>query len=83
MLLQLLAQTLFPLRAVSLIENRLMFAGSNHLYIFMNPKNTDTGGEDLPQEITWEFAQKEIAQVKGFATTSGAGLTKGRCVFRG
>lgn len=43
----------------------------------MNPLNTETT-EDLPAEISWEFAQKEIAQVKGFATTTGAGLSKGK-----
>ncbi|XP_053391432.1 kinesin-like protein KIF28, partial [Mercenaria mercenaria] len=55
-------------------KDRLLF-GSNHLYVFMNPKNTETT-EELPAEITWEFAQKEIAQVKGFATATGAGLSK-------
>ena len=50
--------------------------GSNHLYVFMHPLNKE-GSEDLPPEITWEFAQKEIAQVKGFTTSTGAGLTKG------
>ncbi|KAL3859056.1 hypothetical protein ACJMK2_009292 [Sinanodonta woodiana] len=55
-------------------KDRILF-GSNHLYVFMNPKKA---GEisDLPDEITWDFAQKEIAQVKGFATGSGADLTK-------
>ena len=52
------------------------FSGSNHLYVFINPLNKE-GSEDLPAEITWEFAQKEIAQVKGFTTSTGAGLTKG------
>ena len=52
------------------------FPGSNHLYVFINPLNKE-GSEDLPAEITWEFAQKEIAQVKGFSTSTGAGLTKG------
>ena len=52
------------------------FSGSNHLYVFINPLNKE-GSEDLPPEITWEFAQKEIAQVKGFSTSTGAGLTKG------
>ncbi|KAH3769675.1 hypothetical protein DPMN_170949 [Dreissena polymorpha] len=42
----------------------------------MNPKKTEVT-EDLPAEITWEFAQKEIAQVKGFATAMGAGMSKG------
>ncbi|KAL4235255.1 hypothetical protein ACF0H5_006893 [Mactra antiquata] len=55
-------------------KDRLLF-GSNHLYVFLNPKNQDSG-DDLPPEITWEFAQKEIAQVKGFATTTGVGMTK-------
>ncbi|XP_060596414.1 kinesin-like protein KIF28 [Ruditapes philippinarum] len=55
-------------------KDRLLF-GSNHLYVFMNPLNTETT-EDLPAEISWEFAQKEIAQVKGFATATGAGLSK-------
>ncbi|XP_052232106.1 kinesin-like protein KIF28 isoform X2 [Dreissena polymorpha] len=55
-------------------KDRLLF-GSNHLYVFMNPKKTEVT-EDLPAEITWEFAQKEIAQVKGFATAMGAGMSK-------
>lgn len=46
------------------------------MYVFMNPQKKNEASEDLPLEITWEFAQKEIAQVKGFATGS-AGLTKG------
>lgn len=44
--------------------------------MFINPLKPETPG-DLPREITWEFAQKEIAQAKGFATGSGAGLSKG------
>lgn len=32
---------------------------------------------DTPAVITYEFAQKEIAHAKGFATGSDAGLTKG------
>ena len=46
------------------------------MYVFMNLQKKNEASEDLPPEITWEFAQKEIAQVKGFATGS-AGLTKG------
>ena len=57
------------------------FTGSNHLYVFINPLNKE-GSEDLPAEITWEFAQKEIAQVKGFSTSTGAGLTKGIYYFQ-
>jgi len=46
----------------------------------MNPKSKETS-DDLPAEITWEFAQKEIAQVKGFATATGAGMSKGRLLI--
>ena len=56
--------------------HHLVFTGSNHLYIFYNPKNPEKT-EDLPDDITWEFAQKEVAQVKGFATNLGAGMSKG------
>ncbi|CAG2190260.1 Kinesin-like protein KIF1A,Kinesin-II 95 kDa subunit,Kinesin-II 85 kDa subunit,Kinesin-like protein KIF28P,Kinesin-like protein KIF16B,Kinesin-like protein KIF17,Kinesin-like protein KIF1C,Kinesin-like protein KIN-1,Chromosome-associated kinesin KIF4B,Kinesin-like protein CIN8,Kinesin-like protein unc-104,Chromosome-associated kinesin KIF4,Kinesin-related protein 8,Osmotic avoidance abnormal protein 3,Kinesin-like protein KIF3A,Kinesin-like protein KIF13B,Kinesin-like protein KIN-12B,Kinesin-like protein K len=55
-------------------KDRVLF-GSNHMYVFINPMKKSEAGDDLPAEITWEFAQKEIAQVKGFATGS-AGLTK-------
>ena len=41
----------------------------------MNPLKPETDTE-LPNEITWEFAQKEIAQAKGFATGS-ANMSKG------
>ncbi|XP_071088999.1 kinesin-like protein KIF28 isoform X1 [Haliotis cracherodii] len=54
-------------------KDRILF-GSNHLYVFMNPLKPETD-VDLPAQITWEFAQKEIAQAKGFATGS-AGMTK-------
>lgn len=50
--------------------------GSNHMYVLMNPLKPETADNSLPKEITWEYAQKEIAQVKGFATGS-AGLSKG------
>ncbi|XP_052816368.1 kinesin-like protein KIF28 isoform X3 [Mya arenaria] len=59
-------------------KDRLLF-GSNHLYVFLNPKNPEKS-EDLPDEITWEFAQKEIAQVKGFATATGAGMSKDQLI---
>jgi len=54
----------------------LFTSGSNHLYVYNNPKKDDAPA-DLPKEITYEFAQKEIAQAKGFATGVTAGLTKG------
>lgn len=46
----------------------------------MNPKKDDAP-QDLPADITYEFAQKEIAQAKGFATST-AGLTKGNTCSR-
>ncbi|XP_067652315.1 kinesin-like protein KIF28 [Haliotis asinina] len=54
-------------------KDRILF-GSNHLYVFMNPLKPETD-VDLPAQITWDYAQKEIAQAKGFATGS-AGMTK-------
>ncbi|XP_052713269.1 kinesin-like protein KIF28 isoform X5 [Crassostrea angulata] len=55
-------------------KDRILF-GSNHMYVLMNPLKPETADNSLPKEITWEYAQKEIAQVKGFATGS-AGLSK-------
>lgn len=52
------------------------FIGSNHMYILINPNNTEKA-EGTPDEVDWEFAQKEIAQAKGFATGFGSGLSKG------
>ena len=46
------------------------------MYVFLNPKNVKSAEASLPPEITWEFAQKEIAQAKGFAVGS-SGMTKG------
>ena len=54
----------------------LIFTGSSHLYVFVNP-NQKKSDADLPEEITWDFAQKEIAQASGYATDT-EGLTKGR-----
>ncbi|KAK3761147.1 hypothetical protein RRG08_022551 [Elysia crispata] len=53
--------------------DRIIF-GSNHVYVFVNPAKPQAP-EGTPKEITWEFAQKEVAQAKGFATGL-AGLTK-------
>ncbi len=55
--------------------NFVMCAGSNHLYVFIDPTEKDAD-MDLPEEITWDFAQKEIAQASGYATDT-AGLTQG------
>ncbi|XP_076448715.1 kinesin-like protein KIF28 isoform X2 [Babylonia areolata] len=54
--------------------DRVLF-GLNHLYVFVNPRKPQAP-EGTPQEITYEFAQKEIAQAKGFATGSGSALTR-------
>lgn len=45
-------------------RSRLLF-GTNHLYIFHNPKGTGGSENDaLPQDIDWEYAQKEILDNK-------------------
>ncbi|KAL8592992.1 hypothetical protein ACOMHN_017922 [Nucella lapillus] len=54
--------------------DRVLF-GLNHLYVFVNPRKPKAP-EGTPKEITYEFAQKEIAQAKGFATGSGSALTR-------
>ena len=47
------------------------------MYVFINPIKPQAP-KDTPAEITYEFAQKEIAQAKGFKYDSGGTLTKGR-----
>jgi len=64
----------FTRDAVNYTANELFPAGSNHLYVFVNPLKASS---DLPDDITWEFAQKEIAQAKGFVTAGAAGLSIG------
>ncbi|XP_033755330.1 kinesin-like protein KIF28P isoform X3 [Pecten maximus] len=59
-------------------KDRILF-GSNHMYVIMNPKMTDTADKNLPNTIDWDFAQKEIAEIKGFATHS-LGLTKDQMI---
>ena len=46
------------------------------MYVFINPrKPADVSSEsELPDNITWEFAQKEIAQAKGFVA-AGVGAS--------
>lgn len=47
----------------------------------MNPLKPEAD-TDLPDPITWEYAQKEIAQAKGYVT-SDSGLSVGMyTVFR-
>ena len=45
------------------------------MYVFVNPLKPQAS-EGTPKDVTWEFAQKEVAQAKGFATGM-SGLTKG------
>ena len=47
------------------------------MYYFVNPMNTEKS-DGTPGKVDWEFAQKEIAQAKGFQTGFGAGLSKGK-----
>ena len=44
--------------------------GSNHLYVFYNPKNPEPEDPNNPPpaEIDFEFAQKELAEHSGFST---------------
>lgn len=51
--------------------------GSNHLYVFLNPLRPEKT-PDLPENISWEFAQKEIAHAQGFSTSDASSLPKGR-----
>ena len=53
--------------------DRLLF-GSNHMYVFHNPKFPTTS-DGSPAEITWDFAQGEIAKAKGYSTGT-EGLTR-------
>ncbi len=46
--------------------DRILF-GSSHLYVFVNPAKP-TRAPDTPANVTWEFAQNEIAKAKGFQT---------------
>ena len=52
------------------------FLGSNHLYLFINPFATDVDS-NLQNDMTWEFAQKEIAKASGYSAAMLNGLTKG------
>lgn len=58
-----------------LIYSFSLSLGSNHMYYLKNPKNTEKS-EGSPDKVDWEFAQKEIAEAKGFAT-GFSGQSKG------
>ena len=56
-------------------QDRILF-GSNHMYVYYDPVNKESA-EGTPPQIDWEFAQKEIAQAKGFQTGADGQLSKG------
>ena len=62
-------------------QDRILF-GSNHMYVYYDPVNKETA-EGTPDNIDWEFAQKEIAQAKGFQTGADGQLSKGMYVLCG
>ena len=55
----------------SVIFLRVLF-GSNHLYVFHHPKELETllASGQKPQQITYDFAQGEIASSSGFDMTT-------------
>ncbi|XP_077982390.1 kinesin-like protein KIF28 isoform X2 [Glandiceps talaboti] len=65
-----------PLTGARVLDHldRVLF-GSNHMYVFKHPMKPKKG-EGTPDKVDWDFAQKEIAQAKGFATGAMSGLTK-------
>ncbi|GAB1601978.1 hypothetical protein Ahia01_000476400 [Argonauta hians] len=60
--------------------DRILF-GSNHLYLYVNPFVVDPD-PNLPKEITWEFAQKEITMACGFANAMLNGLSKDQQIIQ-
>jgi hypothetical protein len=42
----------------------------------VNPKNSEKS-EGSPDEVDWNYAQKEMAEATGFQTGFGSGLSKG------
>ncbi|XP_033626333.1 kinesin-like protein KIF28P isoform X2 [Asterias rubens] len=63
-----------PLTGARNLEHldRVMF-GSNHMFVFHNPINPKAP-EGTPNNIEWDFAQKELAEARGL--TAGGNLTK-------
>jgi hypothetical protein len=60
-----------PLNGIVVLKHldRVLF-GSNHLYVFKNPKHPFVP-PGIPETMTWEFAQEEIARCKGYDLLSG------------
>ena len=59
-------------------KDRVQF-GTNHLFVFMNPKNSNPVEGTPDEDISWEFAQGELAEAKGFGASDDsnprAGIT--------
>ena len=81
-----LLQLVNKLQPVGKIENLQQgslfchISGSNHLYYLVNPKNSEKS-EGSPEEVDWNYAQKEMAEATGFQTGFGSGLSKGISSF--
>ena len=56
---------------VELKHNDRILFGSSNMYVFINPSK----GNSKEKRITWEHAQKEIAEVKGYSTQNNS-MTK-------
>jgi hypothetical protein len=54
---------IFDYRITSLQHKDRILFGANHLYVFIN-SNIEQNSSLM---ITWEYAQKEIAKVKGYS----------------
>ncbi|XP_065828144.1 kinesin-like protein KIF28 [Oscarella lobularis] len=55
--------------------DRIVF-GSSHMYVFKNPqKAVARDGSVVEANITWEFAQKEIAEARGFHAKAGSSMS--------
>eukprot|EP00118_Oscarella_pearsei_P011068 m.71435 g.71435 ORF g.71435 m.71435 type:complete len:1006 (+) comp35741_c0_seq3:25-3042(+) len=58
--------------------DRILF-GSNHMYVFKNPKKLSSQDPTVTEEmVSWDFAQKEIAQARGFQAATGSDLSNGQ-----
>jgi hypothetical protein len=65
-----------PLEGSRVLEHsdRILF-GSSHLHVFVDPRKA----VNKEQRVTWELAQKELAEARGFALTrQKTTLTKGK-----
>jgi len=58
---------IFLHRTISLEHKDRILFGASHLYVFLNPANEKESSLDIPNTITWEFAQNEIAKIKGYS----------------